>query len=61
MGDCAAPGAYTRRIDNATADLPRKYRCVNDTLPYDGSIEEAFWHVYDFMTLWRHMYGAASL
>ncbi|XP_076058554.1 uncharacterized protein LOC143035571 [Oratosquilla oratoria] len=49
MGHCAAGDAYTKRFDDAIIDLPRKYKCVDDTLLYDAGIEEAFWHAYDFL------------
>lgn len=49
MGHCAAGDAYTRRFDDAIIDLPRKHKCVDDTLLYDTGVEEAFWHVYDFL------------
>ena len=49
MGHCSASDAYTRRFDDAIQDVPRKYKCVDDTLLYDSSIEEAFWHTYDFL------------
>ncbi|XP_076036521.1 uncharacterized protein LOC143022265 [Oratosquilla oratoria] len=49
MGHCAAPDAYTRRYDDAIAGIPRKFKCVDDTLLYDASVEDAFWHTYDFL------------
>ena len=49
MGHCAAGDAYTKRFDDAIIDLPRKYKCIDDTLLYDTGVEEAFWHVYDFL------------
>ncbi len=49
MGHCSASDAYTRRFDDAIQDIPRKYKCVDDTLLYDMGIEEAFWHAYDFL------------
>jgi len=49
MGHCSAGDAYTKRFDDAIQDLPRKHKCVDDTLLYDTSVEEAFWHTYDFL------------
>ncbi|XP_045122674.1 uncharacterized protein LOC123511117 [Portunus trituberculatus] len=49
MGHCAAGDAYTKRFDDAIIDLPRKHKCVDDTLLYDTGVEGAFWHVYDFL------------
>ncbi|MPC98483.1 Polyprotein P3 [Portunus trituberculatus] len=49
MGHCAAPDAYTRRFDEAITGIPRKFKCVDDTLLFDPSVEEAFWHAYDFL------------
>lgn len=49
MGHCAAPDAYTRRFDDAIVGIPRKIKCVDDTLLFDASVEDAFWHVYDFL------------
>jgi len=30
-------------------DMPRKHKCIDDTLLYATSIEEAFWHTYEFL------------
>ena len=49
MGYCSASDAYTRRFDEAIRDIPRKFKCVDDTLLYATSVEEAFWHAYDFL------------
>ena len=51
MGHCSATDAYTKRFDDAIAGFPRKHKCVDDTLLYDGDIETAFWHTYDFLAL----------
>ena len=50
MGHCSAGDAYTKRFDDAIQGIVRKYKCVDDTLLYDNNIEEAFWHVYEFLT-----------
>ncbi|KAK4327848.1 hypothetical protein Pmani_001697 [Petrolisthes manimaculis] len=51
MGHCSATDAYTKRFDDAVTDLPRKHKCVDDTLLYDSSVEGAFWHTYEFLEL----------
>ena len=51
MGHCSASDAYTRRFDDAIEGVPRKFKCVDDTLLYDSSVEESFWHVYDFLSI----------
>ena len=33
MGHCSASDAYTRRFDDAIQDIPRKFKCVDDTMP----------------------------
>jgi len=30
-------------------DLPRKYKCIDDTLLYDTSVEGTVWHTYEFL------------
>ena len=49
MGHCAAPDAYTKRFDDAIAAIDRKYKCIDDVLLYDDSVESAFWHTYEFL------------
>lgn len=49
MGHCFAGDAYVKRFDDAIQGITRKYKCVDDTLLHDSSVEEAFWHVYDFL------------
>ena len=51
MGHCAAPDAYTKRFDDIISDVGRKFKCIDDVLLYDSSVEEAFWHMYDFLEL----------
>ena len=51
MGHCAAPDAYTKRFDDAIAGIERKYKCIDDTLLYDESVEKSFWHTYDFLEM----------
>lgn len=49
MGHCAAPDAYARRFDEAIAGVTRKLKCIDDTLLYDPSVEDSFWHAYELL------------
>ena len=49
QGYLAAGDAYTRCYDEVIKDIPRKVKIVDDTLLYDYSIEEAFFHT------WQHV------
>ena len=40
----ATGDGYTHRYDEVIKDIPRKVKCVDDTLLYDSSIEESFYH-----------------
>ena len=51
QGFLAAGDAYTHRYDEVAKDIPRNVKCVDDTLLYDSSIEESFYHTWDFLTL----------
>ena len=42
---------YTKRTDDIIAGFPRKTKCIDDSLLYDPSIEQAFWHAIDFIIL----------
>ena len=42
---------YTARTDAITEGFPRKRKCVDDSLLYDATIEEAFWHTIDYIIL----------
>ena len=50
MGHCTAQDAFTKRFDDAIADVPRKLNCVDDTLLHDHSVADAFWHTYQFLS-----------
>ena len=41
--------AYTRRFDEILVDIPRKHKVVDDCLLYDASIEDSFFHTFDFL------------
>ena len=51
QGHLAAGDAYTRRFDEIIRDVPRKVKCVDDSLLWDTTIEEAFWHTFHYLTL----------
>ena len=41
---------YTSRYDSIIKDIPRKVKCVDDTLLYDNTIEQAFYHTFDYLS-----------
>ena len=51
QGYLASGDAYTRRYDEIIKDVPRKVKIVDDALLYDQSIEDAFYHCWDFLKL----------
>ena len=51
QGFVAAGDAYTRRYDEIIDGVERKVKIVDDTLLYDKSIEQAFYHMWDYLTL----------
>ena len=51
QGYVAAGDAYTSRYDAFIADVDRKVKIVDDTLLWDLDIEEAFYHVFDYLIL----------
>ena len=51
QGHIASGDVYVRRFDDIIAEVVRKQKVVDDVLMYDESIEEAFYHAYDFLTL----------
>ena len=51
QGYIASGDAYTRWFDELIKDVHQKIRIVDDTLLYYHSIEEAFYHVWDFLQL----------
>ena len=40
---------YTSRYDSVIQHIPRKVKCVDDTLLYDSTIKEAFYHTFDYL------------
>ena len=51
MGCHVSGDAYTRRFDDITAGQPRVVRCIDDSLLWDNSIENAFWHTFEYLKL----------
>ena len=51
QGFHAAGDAYTRRFDDITVDFQRKAKCIDDSLLWDSTIEDAFWHTLDYLDL----------
>lgn len=51
QGYFASGDAYTQRTDNITRDVPRKLNIIDDTLLYDDTIEQSFFHTWDYLTL----------
>ena len=51
QGFHASSDGYTRRMDDITAEVERLRRCVDDSLLWDSSLEESFWHTVRYITL----------
>ena len=51
QGFIAAGDAYTSRYDVIIDGVPRKVKIVDDVLLYDFTIEKAFYHTFDFLSL----------
>ena len=51
QGYSASGDAYTHRMDNITKDVKGKVKIIDDSLLYDNSIEESFFHTWDYLTL----------
>ena len=51
QGSHVAGDGYTKAYDDFTVDFPRKTKCIDDTLLWDDSIEQCFWHTVDYITL----------
>ena len=50
QGYQASGDAYTRRFDDITIDMPRKTRCIDDTILWDESLEASFWHTMEYIS-----------
>ena len=51
QGYLAAGDAYTRRYDEIIKDVQRKKKIIDDVLLFDYSIEDAFYHTWDYLVL----------
>ena len=51
QGFHAAGDGYTRAFDNITVDFKRKAKCIDDSLLWDTTLEEAFWHTAEYIML----------
>ena len=51
QGYVAAGDAYTRRYDEIIKGVERKVKCIDDALLWDFSIEDSFYHTWDFLQL----------
>ena len=51
QGHMSAGDAYTHRYDNVIRDTENKVKCIDDALLYDRSIERAFFHTWDYLTV----------
>ena len=51
QGYLASGDAYTRRYDEIISEVPRKVKIVDDALLWDFSIEDSFFHTFDFLIL----------
>ena len=51
QGYSAAGDPYTHRYDEIIVGVERKVKIIDDTLLYDESIEQHFYHVWDYLTL----------
>ncbi|XP_064103417.1 uncharacterized protein LOC135213367 [Macrobrachium nipponense] len=49
MGHCVALDVYTKSFDDVIENVARKYKCIDDTLLYDMSVEQVFWYLFDFL------------
>ncbi|XP_071500939.1 plexin-A4-like [Diadema antillarum] len=49
QGYIASGDGYSRRFDEVVADIPRKTKCVDDTLIWSDSIEEAFFQAANWL------------
>ena len=51
QGFLASTDAYTRSYNEIIKPIPHKAKIVDNTLLYDTNIENAFFHVWDYLTL----------
>ena len=51
QGYIASGDGYTRRFDEIITDFPRKVKCIDDSLLWSHSVEEAFFHAVQWLDL----------
>ena len=51
QGYIASGDGYTRRFDEIVTDVQRKVKCIDDTLLWSSTIEEAFFHAIQWLDL----------
>lgn len=51
QGYLASGDAYTRRYDDIINHIKRKVKCVDDTLLYDKTTKQYFYHTWDYLTI----------
>ena len=51
QGFFSAGDIYTRRYDDIIIEVERKVKIVDDALLHDPSIEQSFYHTWDYLTL----------
>ena len=49
QGYIASGDAYSRRFDEVVSDIPKKTKCIDDTLLWSDSIEEAFFQAVEWL------------
>ena len=54
QGYIASGDGYSRRFDEIIADIPRKTKCVDDTLLWSDDIESSFYQTVDFLDTCGH-------
>ncbi len=51
QGHCSAGDAFNGRVQEILSCIPRLVRIVDDMCIYDKTIEQAFWHAWDLLTV----------
>ena len=51
QGFLSSGDGYNRRFDAILLDFTRKERCVDETVHYDGDLEQHWWRTMEFLTL----------
>ena len=51
QGFSSSGDAYTARYDEITKHVERLFKIIDDSLLFDYTIEESFWHVWDYLAL----------